>query len=242
MKIIRYSGLTAIILWALLASIFFGLISFGLAQDATSEDANLLANDTIDATSTGNAVSSGDGATTAAEESSAAAEETSVQGIWKFALGDNAITMVFNQSGRFIYGLAKSEGDNPWNGAVAGSLSGNAISLSLAAMEGEALASTHISGTVEGDSMRGDFIRSDSSGRATRGEFTATLINPDPSGYTPAAIETVSGPESQTAPVTEQNNAAMPQQSVQETSSKFKDVLQLAKGIDPNIMPRMAPI
>ncbi len=56
----------------------------------------------------------------------------------------------------------------------------------------ETLASTYISGTVEGDSMKGYFIRSDSSGKATRGEFTATLISPDTSGYTPAVIQTVS--------------------------------------------------
>jgi hypothetical protein len=114
-------------------------------------------------------------------------------------------------------------------------------------LEGEALASTYISGTVEGDSMQGDFIRSDSSGRATRGVFSATLINPDTSGYTPAAIGTVAEPATQaaaepSAPIAEQNNTALPQQPAEETNGRFQDVLQLAKGINPNIMPRMAPI
>jgi hypothetical protein len=164
-----------------------------------------------------------------------------VQGIWKISLGEKDIVAAINQSGESLFGLAKFEGDNPWNGAVAGSLSGNAISVSLAAVEAETLDSTYISGTVEGDSMKGNFIRSDSSGRATRGEFTATLISPDTSGYTPAVIHTVSTSSAETPQkIVEQNNATLPQPALPVAKSKFKDVTELARGIDPNILPRMA--
>ncbi|MDD1748522.1 MAG: hypothetical protein LUO89_01475 [Methanothrix sp.] len=173
----------------------------------------------------------------------------SVQGIWKASLGEKEIIMAVNQSAQSVFGLAKFEGDNPWNGALAGSLSSSAITLSLAAMEGDALASTYISATLEGDSMNGFFIRSDSSGNAGRGYFTATMISPDTSSYTPAVVTTAPLPEVQTeqvstvqkneAPLSEENNEPV---AVPETENRFKDVTELAKGINPNIMPRMAPL
>ncbi len=233
MKIIRYSGWMGFLLLALLVS-----VCFAQSQDASSANANLVANDTVDASSTDGADING---TTAKEGSSNDGVQASVQGIWKVSLGENVITAAFNQSGESIFGPAKFEGDNPWNGAVAGSLSGNAISLSLAAVEGETVASTYISGYIESDSMKGYFIRSDSNGIATRGEFTAILISPDASGYTPAAIQTVSTTVAERQLIAEQNNTTMPQPAAQETESKFKDVTQLA-GIDPSILPRMASL
>ena len=225
---IRYFGVTSVLLLALLVSVCFGQV-----QDASTANASQLANDTANASSTAGA----DNSTHTSDRSSSA----SVQGIWKISLGEKDIVAAINQSGESIFGLAKFEGENPWNGAVAGSLSGNAISVSLAAVEAETLDSTYMSGTVEGDSMKGNFIRSDSSGRATRGEFTATLISPDTSGYTPAVIQTVSTSSAETPQkVVEQNNATLPQPALPVAKSKFKDVTELARGIDPNILPRMA--
>jgi hypothetical protein len=89
--------------------------------------------------------------------------------------------------------------------------------------------------------MKGNFIRSDSSGIAIRGEFTATLISPDTSGYTPAVIQTVSKSSAETPQkIVEQNNATLAQPALPVAKSKFKDVTELARGIDPNILPRMA--
>ena len=227
---IRYFGVTSVLLLALLVSVCFGQV-----QNASTANASQLANDTANASSTAGA----DNSTHKSDASSSA----SVQGIWKISLGEKDIVAAFNQSGESIFGLAKFEGDNPWNGAVAGSLSGNAISISLAAVEAETLDSTYISGTVEGDSMKGNFIRSDSSGRATRGDFTATLISPDTSGYTPAVIHTISTSSAETPQkIVEQNNATLPQPALPVAKSKFKDVTELARGIDPNILPRMAAL
>ena len=120
--------------------------------------------------------------------------------------------MAVNQSAQSIFGLAKFEGDNPWNAALAGSLSANAVSFSLAAMEGEVLAAIYISATLEGDTMNGFFIRSDSNGKASRGDFTATMISPDTSSYTPAVVTTAPLPAVQTEQVsTEQKNEATSQ-------------------------------
>ena len=227
---IRYFGVTSVLLLALMVSVCFGQV-----QDASTANAGQLANDTANASSTAGA----DNSTHTSDRSSSA----SVQGIWKISLGEKDIVAAINQSGESIFGLAKFEGDNPWNGAVAGSLSGNAISVSLAAVEAETLGSTYISGTVEGDSMKGNFIRSDSSGKATRGEFTAMLISPDTSGYTPAVIQTVSTSSAETPQkIVEQNNATLPQPALPVAKSKFKDVTELARGIDPNILPRMADL
>ncbi|NMC11012.1 MAG: hypothetical protein GYA39_08590 [Methanothrix sp.] len=166
-----------------------------------------------------------------------------VQGIWKVSLAGIDVIMALNQSGQSLFGLAKFEGDDPWNGAVAGSLSGNEIYLSLAAIQGDVLASTFMSGTVVEGSIAGAYVRSESSGHAAKGEFAATMISPDTSGYTPAkvnAVETVQ----EAAPLAQQgaNGAQTTEQPAASSTSKFKDVTQLAKGINPNILPRMAPL
>lgn len=183
---------------------------------------------------------------TTAEEAPAA-PGVSVQGIWKATLGEMEIVMAMNQSGESIFGLAKFEGEDPWNAALAGSHSQDAVSLSLAALQGKETAATYISAALEGDTMEGFFIRSDSSGKASRGNFAAFMISPDTSGYTPAIVADAPLPAAQTSPesaaVEEAKSEELPEpDQVQETESRFQDVTQLAKGINPNIMPRMAPL
>ena len=173
------------------------------------------------------------------------------QGIWKASLGEEEIVIAVNQSAQSLFGLAKSEGDNPWNGAVAGSISANEVSFSLAAVEGGALASIYISASLDGDRMSGFFVRSESDGKAGRGDFSATMISPDTSGYTPVAVIDVSSPAVQT----EQEQVGMEQKVespagqesekpgvVSDSEGRFKDVTKLAKGINPDILPRMAPL
>ncbi len=131
---IRYSGLIGIILLALLAS-----ISLGLAQDSPSFPVDQTMNGTDDAAG----IASGVNNTTAAG-SIAAVAPLSVQGIWKISLAGVEITMALNQSGESLFGVAKFEGDLPWNGAVAGSLSGDEVHISLASMPGKVLTSTYL--------------------------------------------------------------------------------------------------
>jgi hypothetical protein len=169
-----------------------------------------------------------------------------VQGIWKATLGEKEIIMAVNQSAQSVFGLAKFEGDKPWNAALAGSLSANAASFSLAAMDGETLAAIFISATLAGDKMTGYFIRSDSNGKASRGDFTAAMISPDTSSYTPAVVAVAPLPAVQTQQAsTEQKTEAPPLEEPDvnlESDSRFKDVTKLAKGINPDILPRMAPL
>ena len=226
---IRYSGLTGIVLLIL------------LAQVASSYPGNQTMNAKDDGAGAASTVNN-----TTAAESMAATAPPSVQGIWKVTMAGVEITMAVNQSGDSLFGLAKSEGDDPWNGAVAGSLSNDEVHLSLASMPGKKLASTYLRGTVKGDLMTGSYIRSDSGGNAAKGEFTATMI-PDASGYIPAVVEAVQ----ETAPSQQQSGSqnastaesiSPEQPAVQETASKFKSVTELAKGINPNILPSMAPL
>ena len=216
---------------AVLLLLFSASISLAPAQD----------NDT---TTTSSADAIEDNTTT---EEAPAAPGVSVQGIWRATLGEMEIVMAMNQSGESIFGLAKFEGEDPWNAALAGSLSQDAVSLSLAALQGEVAAATYISAALEGDTMEGFFIRSDSSGKASRGNFAAFMISPDTSGYTPAIVPDAPLPAAQTPPesaaVEEAKSEELPEpDQVQETESRFQDVTQLAKGINPNIMPRMAPL
>jgi len=239
---IRNFSLMAILLLTISAS-----ISLVPAQDLSSDDANRMTNDTVDTVDTANDVKAIEENVTTEEETSTASD--SIQGIWKASLGEKEIIMAVSQSTKSLFGLAKFEGENPWNAALAGSLSQDAVSFSLAAMEGETLASIYISATLEEDTMKGFFIRSDSSGKASRGNFTATMISPDTSSYTPALVTTAPLPAVQTEQVsTEQKNEATNVEvsekpaAIQESESRFKDVTDLAKGINPNIMPRMAPL
>jgi hypothetical protein len=241
---VRNFSLMAIILFTFLASI--SLVS---AQDLSSNDASSMTNDTIDsvdAVDAANAMNTMENATTEEDKPTAS---PSMQGIWKASLGEKEIIMAVNQSTETLFGLAKFEGENPWNAAVAGSFSPNAVSFSLAVMEGEALASIYISATLEEDTMKGFFIRSDSSGKASRGDFTATMISPDTSIYTPALISPTPSPIVQTEQVSIEQDNDVPaieendkQATVPESKSRFQDVTDLAKGINPNIMPPMAPL
>jgi hypothetical protein len=216
---IRNLGLMAILFLALFAS-----ISLVTASDSLSVENNA----------------------TTKEDSPAIS--VSAQGIWKVSLGEKDIVMAVNQSAQSLFGQAKFEGDNPWNGAVAGSISANAVSLSLAAIEGDAPASIYISAILEGETMKGYFIRSDSNGKASQGDFSATMISPDTSGYSPVVLTTAPMPAvakvevstEQTINSTAGEESQKPASAVSET--RFKDVTKLAKGINPDILPRMAPL
>lgn len=180
-----------------------------------------------------------------------AVEFVGVQGIWKASLADTEITMELNQSGDTISGRCKFIGAEPWNGVLTGSLSGKMATIAVAAMQGEVLVSTEMTGIISDDTIRGDYTSYDSNGGAAQDTFTATKISSDTSGYAPAQIATPSPSGSAASaeqPQTAQDNTTtIGQQSKTPTTiwqtfqapkRKVTDVTQLAKGIDPNIMPR----
>ena len=181
-----------------------------------------------------------------------AVELVSVQGIWKVSLADTEISMALNQSGDTISGRCKFEGAEPWNGVLAGSISGKMANIALAAMQGKVLVSREMIGSISSDTIRGSYTSYDSNGNAAQDTFTATKISPDVSGYTPAKIATLSPTAAAEQPQSvQQTPTTVGQQSQTPTTigqpyhaqkSKVTDVTELAKGIDPNIMPRHAPL
>ena len=198
-----------------------------------------------------------------AADGAAIAANNSLQGIWKANLGESEIVIAISQSGDALFGLAKYEGEYPWNGAISGSTyslaqsSGASTSreafFCLVALEGDAVTSTSIRAEVQDEAMNGTFVRAESSGKASRGVFSAIMISPDTSGYTPAAISPLAegsaedenaaqnGSVNATATGDEQN-AIQESAGTETAASRFKDVTKLAKGINPNILPRMAPL
>ena len=172
-----------------------------------------------------------------------------ISGIWTISLAGTDVTLAINQSGDMLSGSCKFEGDTPWNGVLAGSVSGTAVNIALAALQGEVLVSTEITGTVQEDSLKGSFVESSGNGNLSSGVATGTLISPDISDYTPAKVQaqTTSGQQSTQTQQVQQSTQTQqvqqqPQQLGEQTKAQYKDVTQLALGLDPNIMPRNFPL
>jgi hypothetical protein len=224
---IRSCGLKAILLLALLASLFLVLASAASPQDLLSGG-----NDTI-------------------AQNGASNNIAVAQGIWKASLGGDEIIIAVNQSDQSLFGLAKFEGDDPWNAAVAGFASGGEVSLSLAALKSDSLASICINAALQGETMKGSFVESDSNGKASSGQFTAEKIRPSTSGYSPAIVAAAQKKADEIEQVTQTNAEKTAELSASKEStesvpaqreSRFKDVTKLAKGINPDILPRMAQL
>ena len=176
--------------------------------------------------------------------------QLNIQGIWNVSLGGTGITAAVNQSGDSIYGRCKFEGAEPWNGIIAGLLSGNSINVAIAAMQGEVLVSTDITGTISDDVLSGRYVSYDSNGNEANGEVTGTRISPDVADYTPVKIEAEAAAEpapASTPAVVQQPQAVQltqpsAAQDNQPTKSRVKDVTELARGINPDVLPWSFPL
>lgn len=100
------------------------------------------------------------------------------------------ITIALNQEGGDLFGQAKYEpGDGePWNGEVAGLVSGNQVHLVITALEGNKQVSTVLDGIFEDDAISGRFFQASEGEITDRGKFSAIWMNPDLSGYIPAKV------------------------------------------------------
>ncbi|MDD2756468.1 MAG: hypothetical protein PHS80_13215, partial [Methanothrix sp.] len=65
-------------------------------------------------------------------------------------------------------------------------------------------------------------------------------ISPDTSGYTPAEVAAASSSTDETDQVSMVQKTESPVS--EESENRFKDVTKLAKGINPDILPRMAAL
>jgi hypothetical protein len=170
-----------------------------------------------------------------------------VQGIWNVSLDGTGITVALNQSGDSIFGRCKFEGAKPWNGAIAGSLSGNTVNIAIAAMQGKVLICTDIVGTIS-DVLQGRYVSFDSNGDESNGEVIGTRISPDVENYTPIEIKATLAPAPASTPAAvQQPQAVQPAQPTsaqqnQGSKKRVQDVTELARGINANVLPWSFPL
>ena len=182
--------------------------------------------------------------------STQAAQLLNVQGIWNISMAGTGITAAVNQSGNSIFGRCKFEGAEPWNGVIAGSLSGNSVDIAITAMQGKVLISTDITGTISEDVLQGRSMSYDSDGNEAKGDVAGTRISPDVADYTPVKVEAEAAAEpaqASTPSVVQQPQAVQltqpnAAQDNQATKSRFKDVTQMARGINPDVLPWSFPL
>ncbi len=167
-----------------------------------------------------------------------AAGTVQVQGIWSINLkGVSQVTLALHQDGDDLFGSASFEGDKPWNAAVLGQIAGNRMDLTLTSIQDKSLVSTKLTGTLEGDYFKGSFVQADDQGGADSGMFSAVLINPDLSAYSPAIIESpaVSPAVSTAAPAAEGAAVASQTQPTQLGNPKYRDVHTMAGTVPANL-------
>ncbi|NYT02020.1 MAG: hypothetical protein GKC10_04600 [Methanosarcinales archaeon] len=161
----------------------------------------------------------------------------SFEGIWLVSLGQSRTTMVLHQRQDVIFGSASSDQPQPWNAAVLGSASGQSIDLTLTRLDASGPVTTRLVGRSSQEAIEGDYFRTDALGKVDNGAFTAFLINPDTSGYTPvqetalpaAETSTAASAIPETAPV-----APNQTESVQPAArSGYTDVHDLAHLVPP---------
>lgn len=169
-----------------------------------------------------------------------------VQGIWSVSLnGNSQVTLALHQDGENLFGSASFDGDMPWNAAVLGEISGNRMELTFTSLQDKSLVSTKLMGALEGDYFKGSFVQADDQGRANRGMFSAVLINPDLSAYSPAIIESpaaspaassdMSPAANSAAPAAEGTAAASQRQPTVLGNPKYRDVHTMAGYVPENL-------
>lgn len=179
-----------------------------------------------------------------------ATQPLSIQGIWNISLAGTGITAALNRSSSSIYGSCKFEGAEPWNGVVAGSLSGHSVSLAIVETQGEILVSTDITGIISDDVLSGRYVSYDSNGNEVSGEVSGTRISPNVADYTPVKVEAEpadeSAPTSAPAEIQQPNTVRLaPPNAAQDnlpTKNRVRDVTELARGINPSVLPWSFPL
>jgi hypothetical protein len=129
--------------------------------------------------------------TNASETAKAASEIAKMKGIWSIVgIKQEQITMALQEDGRDLFGQAKYEPQEgaAWNAVVIGSVSGDTVTLVVTSLEGNEQVSTLLNGTFTNDAFSGKFFEVSKGIISSRGEFSATLVNPEITDYAPATV------------------------------------------------------
>jgi hypothetical protein len=147
-------------------------------------------NNSANANATASNASASTEATNASETAKAASEIAKMKGIWSInGIEKEHIIMALKQDGEDLYGQAKyePEGAEPWNAVAIGSMSGDNVSLVITALKGNDQVSTWLNGNVN-ETFSGQFFEVSKGNISLRGEFSATLVNPEINEYAPANV------------------------------------------------------
>ena len=131
----------------------------------------------------------------ASETAKAASEIAKMKGIWSITgIKQEQITMALQQDSGELFGQAKYEpqAGAVWNAVAIGSVNGDNVALVVTSLEGNEQVSEWLNGTFSNDAFSGKFFEVGKGNITLRGDFSATLVNPEISDYTKA---TVTAPE-----------------------------------------------
>ena len=129
----------------------------------------------------------------ASETAKAASEIAKMKGIWSITgVEQEQITMAIQQDVGDLFGQAKYEPDAgvAWNAIAIGSVYGDNVDLVVTALKGNDQVSTWMNGTYANDAFSGKFFEVSKGNISLRGDFSATLVNPETSEYIPATVTT----------------------------------------------------
>jgi len=215
------------------------LMLTALAKGEPSTSGVLDSDQVLFVTAAENESLSDDNSTSAAPDGAEQANDTtpSFEGIWLVSLGQSRTTMVLHEQRNVIFGSASSEEPLPWNAAVLGSASGSSIDLTLTYVEESGPVTIRLVGDYSEETIEGDYFKTDTLGKVDNGVFTAFLINPDTSGYSPVEEKALSAAETP-APVSVVPEAApvsanQSQSVLPAASSGYTDVHDLAHLVPP---------
>lgn len=153
----------------------------------------------------------------ASETAKAASEIAKMKGIWSITgVKEEQITMALQQDGGDLFGQAKYEpqAGAAWNGVATGSVNGDNVALVITYSEGKEQVSDKLNGTFADDAFSGKFFEVNKGNISSRGDFTATLVNPEITEYTPATITEPAVTQSKTAQETPNASATSTQTPV----------------------------
>lgn len=177
-----------------------------------------------------------------------AAETLNLEGIWTFSFeGAGQMTAVLYQSEGSIWGAAKSEKPEPWNGILTGSIYGDRIEISTLSATGDVLTVTGMQGTATVETVKGSFFQIDSLGETASGAFAGMRTSADAASYAPvtaaqsysSALVTAASSE---IPQSSETEVQPKTKTVDETTGGYTDVHLLSAGINPKILGYAAPV
>lgn len=173
-------------------------VSIGKETSKSSNNGATAADNSVTEKSSASTVPNSD----TSETAKAASEISKMKGIWSLTgIKQDQITLALQQDGEDLFGQAKYEPKEgvAWNAVAIGSVSVDNVALVITVLDGKEQVSAWLNRNYADDTLNGKFFEVSNGKISNRGGFTATLVDPEISGYTPATVTepALSDPKSQ---------------------------------------------